>query len=57
VAVGRLGVGQLDDLVQRVLHDLKVAVEVLEYFDRVGLSRRDGNARHQVRPAAEVFGN
>ncbi|MBT3398477.1 MAG: selenocysteine-specific translation elongation factor [Rhodospirillaceae bacterium] len=34
-----------------------LAVEVLEYFDRIGLSRRDGNARHQVRPAAEVFGN
>ncbi|MGB0572874.1 MAG: selenocysteine-specific translation elongation factor [Alphaproteobacteria bacterium] len=33
-----------------------IAVEVLEYFDRVGLSRRDGNARHQVRPAAEIFG-
>ncbi|MEP4378533.1 MAG: selenocysteine-specific translation elongation factor [Alphaproteobacteria bacterium] len=33
-----------------------LAVEVLEYFDRVGLSRRDGNARHQVRPVAEVFG-
>ncbi len=33
-----------------------LAVEVLEYFDRVGLSRRDGNARHQVRPVAEIFG-
>lgn len=33
-----------------------LAVEVLEYFDRVGLSRRDGNARHQLRPAVEVFG-
>tara|TARA_R110002110_G_scaffold415612_2_gene651613 strand:+ start:78798 stop:80708 length:1911 start_codon:yes stop_codon:yes gene_type:complete len=33
-----------------------LAVEVLEYFDRVGLSRRDGNARHQLRPVAEVFG-
>ena len=33
-----------------------LAVEVLEYFDRVGLSRRDGNARHQVRPVSEVFG-
>ncbi|MBT5945977.1 MAG: selenocysteine-specific translation elongation factor [Rhodospirillaceae bacterium] len=33
-----------------------LAVEVLEYFDRAGLSRRDGNARHQVRPVAEVFG-
>lgn len=33
-----------------------LAVEVLEYFDRIGLSRRDGNARHQVRPVAEIFG-
>ncbi len=33
-----------------------LAVEVLEYFDRVGLSRRDGNARHQIRPVSEVFG-
>ena len=33
-----------------------LAVEVLEYFDRAGLSRRDGNARHQVRPVAEIFG-
>jgi len=33
-----------------------LAVEILEYFDRVGLSQRDGNARHQLRPVAEVFG-
>lgn len=33
-----------------------LAVEVLEYFDRVGLSRRDGNARHQIKPVSEVFG-
>ena len=34
-----------------------LAVEVLEYFDRIGLSRRDGNARHQVRSVAEIFGD
>lgn len=34
-----------------------LAVEVLEYFDRIGLSRRDGNARYQIRPVAEVFGD
>ena len=33
-----------------------LAVEVLEYFDRVGLSQRDGNVRHQLRPVADVFG-
>jgi selenocysteine-specific elongation factor len=33
-----------------------LAVEVLEYFDRIGLSRRDGNIRHQVKPVAEIFG-
>ncbi len=33
-----------------------LAVEVLEYFDRAGLSQRDGNIRRQVRPADEVFG-
>ena len=33
-----------------------LAVEVLEYFDRVGLSRRDGNVRHQLLPVEEVFG-
>lgn len=33
-----------------------LAVEVLEYFDRIGLSRRDGNARQQIRPVSEVFG-
>ena len=33
-----------------------LAVEVLEYFDRVGLSQRDGNVRHQLRPVEEVFG-
>jgi hypothetical protein len=29
---------------------------VLEYFDRMGLTRRDGQVRHLMRPAAEVFG-
>ncbi|MBO6783385.1 MAG: selenocysteine-specific translation elongation factor [Alphaproteobacteria bacterium] len=33
-----------------------LAVEVLEYFDRAGLSQRDGNVRHQVKSVAEVFG-
>jgi selenocysteine-specific elongation factor len=33
-----------------------LAVEVLEYFDRIGLSRRDGNIRHQVKSVAEIFG-
>ncbi len=32
-----------------------LAVEVLEYFDRAGLSQRDGNVRRQARPADEVF--
>ncbi|MBO23071.1 MAG: selenocysteine-specific translation elongation factor [Rhodospirillaceae bacterium] len=33
-----------------------LAVEVLEYFDRIGLSQRDGNIRRQLRPVPEVFG-
>ena len=33
-----------------------LAVEVLEHFDRVGLSQRDGNTRNQLRPVSEVFG-
>lgn len=32
-----------------------LAVEILEYFDRIGLSRRDGNVRHPVKPVSEVF--
>lgn len=33
-----------------------LAVEVLEYFDRVKLSQRDGNIRHQVKSVEDVFG-
>lgn len=33
-----------------------LAVEVLEYFDRVKLSQRDGNIRHQVKSLEDVFG-
>jgi selenocysteine-specific elongation factor len=33
-----------------------LAVEVLEYFDRIKLSQRDGNIRHQVKTIDEVFG-
>ena len=32
-----------------------LAIEVLEFFDRAGLSRREGNVRRLVRPAREVF--
>jgi selenocysteine-specific elongation factor len=32
-----------------------LAIEVLEFFDRAGLSRRDGNTRRLIRPAREVF--
>ncbi|NKB47908.1 MAG: selenocysteine-specific translation elongation factor [Alphaproteobacteria bacterium] len=32
-----------------------LAIEVLEFFDRAGLSRREGNVRRQIRPAREVF--
>jgi len=34
-----------------------VAIEVLEFFDASGLTRRQGNARSLRRPAAEVFGD
>ncbi len=34
-----------------------VAIEVLEFFDTSGLTRRQGNVRHLRRPAAEVFGD
>jgi len=33
-----------------------MAVEILEFFDKAGLTKRDGNLRHIVKPAAEVFG-
>jgi len=33
-----------------------VAIEVLEYFDTAGLTRRKGNIRHLRKPASEVFG-
>jgi len=33
-----------------------LAIEVLEHFDRAGLTRRVGDARRMVKPAAEVFG-
>lgn len=33
-----------------------LAVEVLEYFDRIKLSQRDGNVRHQVKSLDEVLG-
>ncbi|MCZ6846505.1 MAG: selenocysteine-specific translation elongation factor [Alphaproteobacteria bacterium] len=32
-----------------------LAIEVLEFFDRAGLSQREGNVRRLVRPAREVF--
>jgi selenocysteine-specific elongation factor len=32
-----------------------LAIEVLEFFDRAGLSRREGNVRRLLRPAREVF--
>ncbi len=41
---------------QRAEIGRNLAVEVLEYFDKAGLSRRDGNVRHQVKPVADVFG-
>ncbi len=34
-----------------------LAVEVLEYFDRLKLSQRDGNVRHQVKTVEDVFGS
>ena len=32
-----------------------LAIEMLEFFDRAGLSRREGNVRRLIRPAREVF--
>jgi selenocysteine-specific elongation factor len=32
-----------------------VAIQVLEFFDDLGLTRREGDARRLHRPAAEVF--
>jgi len=32
-----------------------LAIEVLEFFDRAGLSRREGNVRRLIRPARDVF--
>ena len=33
-----------------------MAIEILEFFDKAGLTKRDGNLRHIVKPAAEIFG-
>jgi selenocysteine-specific elongation factor len=33
-----------------------LAIEVLEYFDKAGMTRRIGDARRILKPAAEVFG-
>lgn len=34
-----------------------LTIEVLEFFDRVGLTRRVGDAHEVLRPAADVFGD
>ena len=33
-----------------------MAIEILEFFDKSGLTKRDGNLRHIVKSAAEIFG-
>ena len=33
-----------------------VTIEVLEYLDAIGVTRREGASRVVLRPAAEVFG-
>jgi selenocysteine-specific elongation factor len=33
-----------------------LTIEVLEFFDKAGFTRRVGDARRIVKPAAEVFG-
>lgn len=33
-----------------------LSIEILEFFDRVGFTRRRGNAREVLKPAARVFG-
>ncbi len=33
-----------------------MAIEILEFFDKTGLTKRDGNTRSIVKPAAEIFG-
>ncbi len=33
-----------------------MAIEVLEFFDKAGLTKRNGNTREIVKPAAEIFG-
>jgi len=32
-----------------------LTIELLEYFDRSGLSKRSGNIRTLVKPAQEIF--
>lgn len=34
-----------------------LAIEVLEYFDRIKFTRRDGNEHHVLRPAREALGD
>ena len=33
-----------------------LTIEVLEFLDRIGVTRRDGNTRYLLRPASEVLG-
>jgi selenocysteine-specific elongation factor len=34
-----------------------MAVEILEFFDKSGLTKRDGNSRKIIKPAKEIFGS
>ncbi|MBK20006.1 MAG: selenocysteine-specific translation elongation factor [Rhodospirillaceae bacterium] len=33
-----------------------MAIEILEFFDKAGLTKRNGNSREIIKPAAEIFG-
>ena len=34
-----------------------MAIEILEFFDKSGLTKRDGNSRKLIKPAKEIFGS
>ncbi len=50
---GKITAGEFRD---RSVIGRNMAIEVLEFFDKAGLTKRIGNSREIVKPAIEVFG-
>ena len=50
---GKITAGEFRD---RSVIGRNMAIEVVEFFDKAGLTKRTGNSREIVKPAIEVFG-